>query len=208
MMEIPTERPDLGNGRHVCCVEHLRQQTTLVGHDLLQQLDAVERASGPKSAQDPFNFRTAYKDDEQLSELRKRRKGRSVEQYHRRQNNVCILLSSQYCTLTGTRHSSSMTSSSRWRTTRTTPGQRKSSPACRYGAPAAFLDRRSSAAAANLISRCVQVKIAVWSSLLSNLILCVLQSECARRPTRSDGSSITSDATQCMPRSRRCRYLS
>ncbi|KAI0756392.1 CDF-like metal transporter [Daedaleopsis nitida] len=56
--------------------------------DLLQHLDAVERASGPKALQDPFNFRDAYKNDEQLSELRKRRKGRPVEQYHRHQNNL------------------------------------------------------------------------------------------------------------------------
>lgn len=75
-----------------CSRNRLQHSETTVP-DLLQQLDAVERASGPKSAQDPFNFRTAYKDDEQLSELRKRRKGRSVEQYHRRQNNVCLLLS-------------------------------------------------------------------------------------------------------------------
>ncbi|KAI0800581.1 CDF-like metal transporter [Fomes fomentarius] len=57
--------------------------------DLLQQLDAVERASpSPTLHKDPFNFRTAYKNDDQLSELRKRRKGRPVEQYHRRQNTL------------------------------------------------------------------------------------------------------------------------
>ena len=56
--------------------------------DLLQQLDNVERASGPKKAEDPFSFRSAYKDDAQLSDLRKRRKGKDLEYYHRRQNNV------------------------------------------------------------------------------------------------------------------------
>ncbi|KAI0714834.1 CDF-like metal transporter [Earliella scabrosa] len=100
--------------------------------DLLQQLDAVERASGPKSAQDPFNFRTAYKDDEQLSELRKRRKGRSVEQYHRRQNNLIDDLLKP------------------------------------------MEDHTNDARAEEELAR-LPVKIAVWSSLLSNLILCVLQ---------------------------------
>ncbi|KAI0654462.1 CDF-like metal transporter [Cubamyces menziesii] len=56
--------------------------------DLLQQLDNVERASGPKKAEDPFSFRSAYKDDAQLSDLRKRRKGKDLEYYHRRQNNL------------------------------------------------------------------------------------------------------------------------
>ncbi|KAI0713151.1 CDF-like metal transporter [Cerioporus squamosus] len=56
--------------------------------DLLQQLDAVERASGQKKPDDPFNFRSAYKTDDQLSELRKRRKGKPLEEYHRRQNNL------------------------------------------------------------------------------------------------------------------------
>lgn len=55
----------------------------------MAQLDAVERASSsPTLHKDPFNLRTAYKNDDQLSELRKRRKGRPVEQYHRRQNTV------------------------------------------------------------------------------------------------------------------------
>ncbi|KAH9897725.1 CDF-like metal transporter [Cubamyces lactineus] len=56
--------------------------------DLLQQLDNVERASGPKQVEDPFSFRSAYKNDAQLSDLRKRRKGKDLEHYHRRQNNL------------------------------------------------------------------------------------------------------------------------
>ncbi|RPD64685.1 CDF-like metal transporter [Lentinus tigrinus ALCF2SS1-7] len=56
--------------------------------DLLQQLDAVERASRPKPVDDPFNFRAAYKTDEQLGQLRRRRKGKSLEQYHRHQNSL------------------------------------------------------------------------------------------------------------------------
>ncbi|KAM5535879.1 hypothetical protein V8D89_010497 [Ganoderma adspersum] len=56
--------------------------------DLLQQLDNVERAPGPKPAQDPFKFREALKSHEQLSEFRKRRKGKSLERYHKRQNDL------------------------------------------------------------------------------------------------------------------------
>ncbi|TFK86932.1 CDF-like metal transporter [Polyporus arcularius HHB13444] len=56
--------------------------------DLLHQLDAVERASGPNKPDDPFNFRNAYKTDDQLSELRKRKKGKPLELYHRHQNNL------------------------------------------------------------------------------------------------------------------------
>ncbi|KAI0778811.1 CDF-like metal transporter [Trametes elegans] len=56
--------------------------------DLLQQLDNVERASGPKTVEDPFRFRSAYKNDAQLHELRKRRKGKDLEHYHRQQNQL------------------------------------------------------------------------------------------------------------------------
>ena len=56
--------------------------------DLLQHLDAVEKASGPKHDDDPFKFRSAYKSDDQLSELRRRRKGKPLERYHRHQNHV------------------------------------------------------------------------------------------------------------------------
>ncbi|KAI1793071.1 CDF-like metal transporter [Ganoderma leucocontextum] len=56
--------------------------------DLLQQLDSVERAPGPKPALDPFKFREAYKTNEQLSDLRKRHKGRPLELYHKRQNDL------------------------------------------------------------------------------------------------------------------------
>ncbi|EJF67290.1 CDF-like metal transporter [Dichomitus squalens LYAD-421 SS1] len=56
--------------------------------DLLQHLDNVERASVPQPVSDPFKFRSAYKTDEELSELRRRKKGKSLEDYHKRQNSL------------------------------------------------------------------------------------------------------------------------
>ncbi|OBZ78819.1 Metal tolerance protein 7 [Grifola frondosa] len=49
----------------------------------------VESASrSVKADTDPFAFRGAYKSNEELTELRKRQKGRRLEKYHREQNNL------------------------------------------------------------------------------------------------------------------------
>ena len=68
-----------------CSRNRLQHSETTVP-DLLQQLDAVERASGPKSVDDPFKFRAALKTEDQLSQLRKRHNGKPIEHYHRHQN--------------------------------------------------------------------------------------------------------------------------
>jgi hypothetical protein len=63
---------------------------------------------------DPFMFRDAVKTDAQLAELRRRKKGKRLEKYHRRQNNVFIYF--QFGRLTYRILSSlSNLSSSQWR---------------------------------------------------------------------------------------------
>lgn len=82
-VNTPSSRP---SPLPVLTVRLQHSETTVP--DLLQQLDTVERASGPKKVEDPFNFRSAYKNEAQLFDLRKRRKGKGLERYHRQQNNV------------------------------------------------------------------------------------------------------------------------
>jgi hypothetical protein len=47
--------------------------------------------SSSKLVSDPYSFRRGLKSDNELAELRKRRKGKRLELFHRKQNDVCSL---------------------------------------------------------------------------------------------------------------------
>jgi hypothetical protein len=48
----------------------------------------IERTSSNALPADPFQFRDGLKTEGELAEVRRRKKGKQVEQYHRRQNDV------------------------------------------------------------------------------------------------------------------------
>lgn len=65
--------------------QHTEDGTALDG-----DVDLRELEESPKSAgiHDPFDFRNGLKSEAELAQLRKRKRGKGLESYHRRQNNV------------------------------------------------------------------------------------------------------------------------
>lgn len=58
---------------------------------MLNRNDVETSETRPESLSDPYTLRVGLKTDEELSQLRRRRKhGKSLESYHRKQNDVSI----------------------------------------------------------------------------------------------------------------------
>jgi hypothetical protein len=59
----------------------------------MERLDGkdVELTANVHKVDDPFSFRRGLKSDGELAELRRRRKGKRLEMFHRKQNDVCWL---------------------------------------------------------------------------------------------------------------------
>lgn len=57
--------------------------------------DLHELEQSPKSGEikDPYDFRNGVKSEADLAAMRKRKQGKGLEMYYRRQNNVCCYCS-------------------------------------------------------------------------------------------------------------------
>lgn len=68
----------------------------------------IERASGSTSCLpvDPYQFRDGIVPDEEIADLRRRRKGKALAKYQLRQNDVCVSQCSAFAltTMTPTAH--------------------------------------------------------------------------------------------------------
>lgn len=119
---------------------------------------------------DPYRIRAGLKTDDELSQLRRRRRtGKRLERFHRKQNDVSFSLISYYfdVVLTGKWSAHPINAKAYGRTY--TGGKRRWSTFpffCKevlWGCP-------------SLLNRLrIQVRVAVWASLVANFILCVLQ---------------------------------
>lgn len=125
----------------------------------------------PDSLSDPYTLRAGLKTDEELSQLRRRHKrGKSLESYHRKQNDVRVhlpSLRSNAHTPTSTAHQFTLETNGR-SYQRSQEYRRCFSPLSRLSCPSQFV-YTSSRFPPN------QIKIAVWASLVANFTLCVLQ---------------------------------
>lgn len=90
----------------------VRQHTEETVLDPIPASHDIERTPSAKTSsiyQDPFDFRRSVKTDAELVEIRKRKGGKHLEQYHSRQNNVrlfpfLLLVLSAHISLCHTAH--------------------------------------------------------------------------------------------------------
>jgi hypothetical protein len=61
--------------------------------DSVGKFDA-ENAASSSAREDPFSLQDGVKSEGELSELRKRKRGKKLEMFHRKQNDVCLSWSS------------------------------------------------------------------------------------------------------------------
>ncbi|KAK0209113.1 CDF-like metal transporter [Desarmillaria ectypa] len=112
----------------------------------------VEQASSTRLATDPYNLREGLRSDSQLEEIRRRKKGKAIVKYQNKQNDLI-----SYLLKPMEKH--------------TIEAKDEEDSARLFVCPFALC------MILGLASLCFffQVKIAVWASLLSNLVLCVIQ---------------------------------
>lgn len=118
---------------------HLRLQNT---EGTAYQSNGKDVEGSPKMtepASDPYDFRNAIKSEPELADLRKRKQGKSLASYYKRQNEVntrsrCFEHDSQM----STNGSLSSRSSSQWRSIRRMPELRKRLRDYRYELSASF----------------------------------------------------------------------
>lgn len=131
-------------------------------------IEMESRRPSAESLPDPYMFRVGLKSDDELSQLRRRHKhGKSLESYHRRQNNVrAYTLSSLVIHPNIAAHSFPPQINGR-------PHQRSQRSRTGFSALSTLpcLSRLYKPHRASPI----QIKIAIWASLVANFTLCVLQ---------------------------------
>ncbi|KAG8219383.1 CDF manganese transporter [Butyriboletus roseoflavus] len=135
-------------------------------------IEMKQRRPNAESLPDPYTLRVGLKSDDELSQLRRRHKhGKSLESYHRKQNDVRL-----HTLLSIVRHNHSPSyprslfihSSNQWPTTPKRPEILKRLIVFLYAflPPSLYKPYRASP---------IQIKIAIWASLVANFTLCVLQ---------------------------------
>lgn len=132
---------------------------------------------------DPFRLGVGLKTDEELSQLRRRRRyGKSLELYHRRQNNVRAHAHLSFTAYPPAAHPFALETNGR-------PYQRS------QGSRRSFSPRsRFSYLSLLYIQRQTQIKIAIWASLGANFALCVIQR--ASLPKEMLSNSLVDTITQ------------